>query len=229
MRFVLPVLTLAAAAIAVTPVSAATRDWPARGFDQVDLQAVADVSVRQGPGFSVHAEGDPDMLARLRITVDHGRLVIGWTHEHISLRREHHLRIAVTMPQIAGVALGGAGNITVDPVRSPAFTADLGGAGNIRVNGLRADRVRLNVGGTGEISVSGAARVVDERVSGVGSIEAGGLAARGGRVSMSGAGHVRTRIDGPVDVTLSGLGSVAIDGHPTCSIHKSGLGSVRCG
>jgi len=229
MRFVLPVLTLAAAGIAAAPASAATRDWPARGFDRVDLQAVADVAIRQGPGYSVRAEGDPDMLRRLRVTVDKGRLLIGWVHESVSLRREHHLHIAITMPKIAGVALGGAGNMTVDPVRTPAFTADLGGAGNIRVNGLRADRVRLNVGGTGEISVSGTARVVDEHVSGVGSIQAGGLAARGGRVSMSGTGHVRTRIDGPVDVTLSGLGSVAIDGHPRCSIHKSGLGSVRCG
>ena len=46
---------------------------------------------------------------------------------------------------------------------------------------------------------------------------------------MSGTGSIRAQVNGPVDVTMSGMGHVEIGGSPRCTVHKSGLGNVRCG
>lgn len=206
---------------------AATRDWPASGFDKVDLRAAANVTILTGPRFAVHAEGDPRLLDRLTANVRQDTLSLGWQdHDtHIHGQSPH---ISITMPRLAGAALSGAGAMTVDRVEGSNFSAEVGGAGTIRIATLHTERATLTMGGTGEIVVTGTTGQLDAQVSGVGSIDAGGLAARAGRLGMSGTGQIRARIDGPADVALSGLGHVDVAGHPRCTIHKSGLGSVRC-
>ena len=134
------------------------------------------------------------------------------------------------MPRTTSVALGGAGSIALDHGSGPAFGANVGGAGSIKVASIDAARTVLAMGGAGEIVVAG----TDGHAGGATpresarSMRARSLA-KSGRVSMSGTGHVAARVDGPVDVSLSGVGHVTIDGHPICTVHKSGLGSIRCG
>lgn len=221
-------VAMGSALLAAGSADAATRDWPARGFDRVDLRAAAEVTIKTGAAFSVHADGDPSAIEQLTATVDKGKLTIG-RQDHGSYSSKGPLRVTVTMPRLVGAGISGAGTMTVDHVEAPIFTADVGGAGTIRIPSLRADRTLLTMGGTGEIIVAGTTGQLDARVSGVGSIDAANLAARAGDVGMSGTGQVRARIDGPANVTLSGLGHVDIGGHPRCTVHKSGLGSVRCG
>lgn len=222
--------SLAAAALLPSAAGAATRDYPARDFDHVDLRAAAEVTITAGPRFAVHADGDPRLVQRLTADVRNGTLVLGWQPNSGSIETHNNpLRIAVTMPRVAGAGVSGAGTIAIDRAEAPAFTADVGGAGTIRVGQLRSNRADLTMGGTGTITVAGTTGRVDARVSGVGSIDAARLAAREGRATMSGTGSIRAQVNGPVDVTMSGMGHVEIGGHPRCTVHKSGLGNVRCG
>ena len=231
MRLLLCSLTATAlATLAPSAASAAVRDYPARDFDHVDLRAAAEVTITAGPRFSVHADGDPRLLERLTADVRGGTLVLGWQPHSGSVEtHDKPLRIAITMPRVAGAGVSGAGSIAIDRAEAPAFTADIGGAGTIRVGTLRSNRADLSMGGTGSISVAGTTGRIDARVSGVGSIDAGALAAREGRATMSGTGQIRAQVNGPVDVTMSGMGHVEIGGHPRCTVHKSGLGTIRCG
>ena len=59
----IPALILAA--LAVIPAAAAARDFPAQGFDKVELKSAATVAITAGPRFAVHAEGDPELVRRL--------------------------------------------------------------------------------------------------------------------------------------------------------------------
>ncbi|WP_162140546.1 head GIN domain-containing protein [Sphingomonas sp. PR090111-T3T-6A] len=217
-------------ALAPSAAGAATRDYPARDFDHVDLRAAAEVTITTGPRFAVHADGDPRLLQRLTADVRGGTLVLGWQPNSGSVETHNNpLRIAVTMPRVAGAGVSGAGTIAIDRAEAPAFTADVGGAGTIKIGQLRSNRADLTMGGTGTITVAGTTGRVDARVSGVGSIDAARLAAREGRATMSGTGQIRAQVNGPVDVTMSGMGHVEIGGSPRCTVHKSGLGNVRCG
>jgi hypothetical protein len=225
----LPLLAAAAfAGLATTAATAATRDFPARDFSQVDLRSAADVTIRTGAGFSVHADGDPQLVDRLTADVRHGVLVLGWkpgSWAHSS----SDLHVAITMPRTTSVAIGGAGSIDLDRGAGPAFGASVAGAGTIRVAALQAERTVLAMSGTGHIAVAGTTGQLDAHASGVGSIDAEALAARSATLSMSGTGQIHARVDGPVEASMSGIGHIAVDGHPNCTVHKSGLGDIRCG
>jgi hypothetical protein len=222
-----PVL-FAALLLSTTPAFAAERDFPAAGFDKVDLAAAGKVEVHSGGRFAVHASGDPQFLDLLTVKVVKGTLVIGWAREHVNMNGHDPIRIQVSMPRISGATLSGAGTLSVDRAEAPDFAATLKGAGTLDLAALRADRARFEMGGAGKITAAGNAGSVDAHVRGVGAIELSGLAARSGTLDMSGTGSIKARVDGPVDATMHGMGSVDVIGHPRCTIHKSGLGSVHC-
>lgn len=229
MRVPLALTAAALAAFAATTAPAAMRDWPARDFTQVDLRAAADVSIHQGSGFSVHADGDPRLVDRLTADVRQGVLVLGWAPGPSVHNNGRSLAVTITMPRTTSVAIGGAGSIALDHGSGPAFGANVGGAGSITIASVGAERTVLAMAGAGKIVIAGSTGRLDADGSGVGSIDASALQAKGGRVSLSGTGRIHARIDGPVDVSLSGVGHVAIDGHPQCTVHKSGIGSIDCG
>ena len=139
-----------------------------------------------------------------------------------------HLAVAVTAPRLVGVKGTGTGTITVDRVAGPAFDADMAGTGALHLPAVAVGRLRVAMSGTGAAQLAGHADHIDLASSGTGSIDAAGLASKGGRIDTSGTGRVAAQADGPVDVRASGIGSVTVAGHPACTIHKSGMGSVRC-
>ncbi|WBO22530.1 head GIN domain-containing protein [Sphingomonas abietis] len=228
----LPILLIATLSVmpmsAATAATGATRDFSAQGFDTVELNSAAQVTITAGPRFSVHADGDPRLLQRLTAEVHGNRLLIGWMSGSVEVANRH-IHVTITMPRVAGAAISGAGSIAIDRVDAPAFSADVGGAGTIRIASLRAQRTTLTMGGTGEIVVAGRTARLQSSMSGVGTVDAANLAADAGQLNMSGTGRIRARVDGPADVNLSGMGNIVVTGNPQCSIHKSGLGNVRCG
>ena len=226
----LPLLAAAAlATLAATAAPAATRDFPVQGFSQVDLRGAADVTIRTGAGYSVHADGDPQLVDRLTADVRQGVLVLGWKPGSATHGRSGDLHITITMPRATSVALGGAGSIDLDQGSGPAFGASVAGAGTIRVAAVHVDRTVLSMSGTGHIAIAGNTGAIDARTSGVGSIDAAGLTAKSGNLTMSGTGQIHARVDGPAEVTMSGIGHITVDGHPTCTVYKSGLGDIHCG
>jgi hypothetical protein len=223
---ILPALILAL--LSAAPAAAATRDYPAQGFDKVELKSAATVAITAGPRFAVHAEGDPALLRRLTADVRGNTLVLGWI-EGGSVRGNNDLHVAITMPRIAGADISGAGTMTIDRVDAPQFAGAIGGAGTIRIAQLRAPRTSLSMGGTGQIVAAGRTARLEANVSGVGTIDAANLAADAGSFAMSGTGHISARVNGPAAISLSGMGSVVVAGNAQCAVQKSGLGSVRCG
>jgi hypothetical protein len=222
-------MTAAGLGLLAAPAHAAVRDWPARDFERVELSGAADATILTGQRFSVHADGDPRLLDRMTADVRQGTLVIGWRPGERVDTRDGHVRITITMPRITGVTRSGAGDLSVDRVDAPDFTAEISGVGNIRLPSVRSRHVSLTTSGAGNIAAAGAVERIDAEISGVGSLDAVGLPARAGQFSVSGTGKLRATVNGPADVTLSGVGRVDIGGRPACTVHKSGLGRVRCG
>jgi hypothetical protein len=220
---------LLVAAMAAAPATAATRDFPVRDFYAVDLQSAATVTITTGPNFSVHADGDPEMVRRLTADVRGRTLVLGWLNDGGEVHGNNNLHVSITMPRVAGAAISGTGTIAIDHADVPQFVGDVGGAGTIRIAELNAPHTSLSMGGTGQIVAAGRTARLDAVVSGVGTLDAMNLAADAGHFDMSGTGHIRARVNGPAEVNLSGMGDVVIGGNPRCDVHKSGLGNVTCG
>jgi hypothetical protein len=228
MRHVVIGLWSGLAFLAAAPAVAETRDYPLSGFEKVQLDAAADVTITTGDRFAVHADGSPELVGQLAPAVRNGTLFLDW-HKPAPHITEGHLAIAVTLPRATGVGIRGAGRVTLDRAEGPTVVAAIDGTGAITIATVRTPRMVVAMHGTGAITVSGTTDWIDARKSGVGSIDAGGLTARGGVLIASGVGSISARVDGPVDATLSGIGSIDVAGHPTCTIHRSGLGHVSCG
>ena len=78
------------------------RTFAVADFDAIDLRGADDVDVRVGSGFSVRAEGDSEVLDRLRITRDGQSLRIDRKPESGWRWGGGTAKVLVTMPRIAG-------------------------------------------------------------------------------------------------------------------------------
>jgi hypothetical protein len=225
-----PILALAGLTACSFSASAqtVTRDYPLSGFDRIDLSAAGDVAVTAGPRFSVHAEGDAESIAQLLPEVRGNTLVLGWKKGSHWSHGQRKLKIAVTMPTVAGAAVSGAGDMTIDRGIVPAFDARVSGSGQLTIARLETQTATMTLSGPGELTAAGRADHVNAVVSGVGSLEIQKLMVRDGTMRMSGTGSIDAHATGAIDATVSGIGSIDIAGGAHCTIHKSGLGDVSC-
>ena len=146
-----PIAAAILAAVAV-PALAAEQSFPVGGFDRIALGGSPDVTVTTGKAVSVRASGEQQALDRLDIRVEGGVLKIGTKRGdwNWSWRDHGKVSIAVTVPMVRGVELGGSGTVSVDRIRVPAFTAEVGGSGAIRVAALDAQTAKFSLAGFGQ-------------------------------------------------------------------------------
>jgi hypothetical protein len=226
----LPILALAGLTACSFSASAqtVTRDYPLSGFDRIDLSAAGDVTVTNGARFAVHAEGDAESVERLLPQVRGSTLVLGWKPGTHGSHVQRKLKIAVTMPMIAGAAVSGAGDMNIDRAIAPSFDARVSGSGQLAIARLETRNAAVTLAGTGELTAAGRADHIDATVSGVGSLDIKKLMVRDGTMRLSGTGSIDAHATGTIDATVSGIGSIDIAGGAHCTIHKSGLGDVSC-
>lgn len=205
------------------------RSFNLHGFDTVSLAGPHDVVVTAGREHSVRAEGDADILDRLKIEVEGRRLAIGMERGNWTFRNGAKAIIYVTMPVVRGAAIAGSGDIRVDRAEGEAFFGSVGGSGDIDVAALRVGEADFSVAGSGNIRASGSAQRAKVSVAGSGDVDTAGVEARAASVSIVGSGNVRARATETAEISIMGSGDVEMSGSAKCSVSKTGSGDVRCG
>jgi hypothetical protein len=204
------------------------RSFAASGFTRVATSAPADVRVTTGGAFSIKAKGGEKLLDRLEIANENGTLQIRVKKAAWNWGRDQKATIEVTMPQIDGASVAGAGDVTIDR-GSGNFTGTISGAGDLTIGQVEGGDVSFDVSGAGDVAVAGTAQTLNASVSGAGSVRAKELRVRAAEVSVAGAGSVDAMVDGDARVSLAGVGSVDLGPRAKCTVSKSGVGSVTCG
>lgn len=203
-------LTLAAALIAAAldpPAQAATETRAVPAFHAIRVTGVAQVGFTQAATQSITATASPALLKRLRLTVSDGTLTIGLKSGTI-FGNDGKLHLAITAPKLDRF--------------------DVAGVANATVRGLTGDHFALSLSGTGSFDLQGAVDHAAITVSGAGSIDARHLITRDLTLDISGAGSVRAYASRLARVSVSGVGSAKIYGHPAQrSVSRTGVGSVR--
>ena len=228
-----PILLATLVLVAGSTAHAATRGFPAGGFDKVRNTAPVDVRVHTGGAPSVRADGPQDVLDRLDIGVRNGELVVGmksgsWLSGW-SWHGKQHTVVDVSVPMLVAASLNGPGDLTIDRIRTPSFAGSLSGPGNLTIGALEARTTTLSLSGPGDLTVSGRTDGATFSLTGPGDIRAKGFTTRDLTVSLSGPGDIDVAATGTATVSLSGPGDVRIAGHPHCTVRKSGPGDVTCG
>ena len=133
----------------------------------------------------------------------HGRLVID---DSGSFTTNAPMHVAVSVPSLDGVELGGAGTVTIDGVTSADFGADLAGDGTL--------------------VVSGAVQQVKAVLSGTGTLDLHDLVATDGTAQLQGTGTIRIHATSVLDAALTGKGTILYRGDPTVTMRNTGTGTV---
>ena len=184
---------------------AATQARPLGPFTAVELAGSNNVSVQVGAPQSVVVHADDNLVDNVLTTVRSGTLVIETTG---SFSTRAPMRVSVVVPKLMSVSLSGSGNVTIDGVDSPSFTASLPGSGTMLVAG-RTDHLEASLPGSGQMIMHG-------------------LIARTAEVQLSGSGNIHVFATDSLDAELSGSGSIMYAGNPPhVTPRVTGSGTVQ--
>ena len=172
-------------------------------FTSVELAGANTVVIHVGAPLSVAVTGDDNLVGRVTTVVEDGRLVID---DFGTFTTNAPMHVAVSVPSLDGVELGGAGTVTIDGVRSADFGADLAGHGTL--------------------VVSGAVQHVTAVLSGAGTLDLHDLLATDGTAQLQGTGTIRIHTTSVLDASLTGRGTILYQGDPTVTIRNTGTGTV---
>lgn len=184
-----------------------TRQFDIAGFDRVVLDGALDVYVTVGDAAEVTATIDDNLVDLFSAELEGGALRLDWKK---ACRPSRKCRVDVTLPELAG------------------FTVN--GAGDVEISGVRGERLELRINGAGDMEVAGSVDELELVVAGAGDVEAGELAAQDVEVRVSGAGDATVRAARSLDATVSGVGDITYLGDPSEKRTRvSGVGDIHPG
>ncbi len=217
-------------AVAGTPAGgsgdSSSRSYAVSGFTGIVAAGSDTVEVVKGDAFAVTATGSADVLDRLLIRVDDGKLEIrrrsgDWSGTGSA-------RVRVTMPALTTVVVAGSGDVTADSLTGDEGEVVVAGSGNIRLASVAVRDLELVITGSGKIEASGTAEEIDATIAGSGDIAAPGLTAQRADLDIAGSGNMTMAVTGAADVSTIGSGNVTLTGGGTCTHSKMGGGEVDC-
>ena len=206
-------------------------DYAIRDFSRLALGTGAQMQVRVGPTWSVHADDPAAVLATMRVEREGDTLKIA-RHDPRAKgdhALERQVRFAVTMPALSAAVLGGTGIMRIDRVAGAHFNAAVGGQGAITIDALSANEAEVSIGGAGSVAAGGRVRALKVSVGGSGSLRAPALHAAHADVSVAGSGSVIAQVEGDARVSSVGSGTIDLGARAHCAVSKMGSARIRCG
>lgn len=217
-------------AVAGTPAGGSgdnvSRTYAVSGFTGIVAAGSDKVEVVKGDAFAVSATGSNDVLDRLIIRVNDGKLEVRrrsgeWSGQGSALVR-------VTMPTLSTVVVAGSGDVVADSLTGESAELVVAGSGNIKLDGVAVRDLELVITGSGKVEATGTAEEIDATIAGSGDIAAPALTAQRADISIVGSGNIALAVTGNADVSTMGSGDVTVTGGGTCTHSKVGGGRVTC-
>ena len=192
---------MTAAVIAASSAAAQTpekisKTYPLADFSQVVVEGVYDVEIEVGPQWSVSISGDAAAMARSKVSVSNGALVLATEKRERGEKRrdKHSVTAIVTMPALDGV--------------------EIKGVGDVEARGIDASAFSVKLAGVGDIDLAGRCEGITVELAGVGDVDAEKLECRSARARLAGVGDVAVFASKEANAEVAGIGSIDIYGSP---------------
>jgi hypothetical protein len=205
-----------------------TESRPVRDFDALELAGIGAVALTQGDEEALTIEAEDNILPEIEAVVEGRRLTLGFKRgRRPAPRPTKPIRFSVTMKDVRGLAVSGAGAITAATLATDRLDLRVSGSGQIALDRLTAEDVTAGLSGSGNVVVAGQVGRQTLTISGSGSYQAAGLASRDTAVTISGAGGARVAAADTLVARISGVGSVEYTGDPRVTQQITGVGRLR--
>lgn len=199
------------------------REVPA--FLRIELRGPIDARVTEGPATSVAVTIDQNLQPLVTTEVRGDTLVVDTGR---SLRYRGAGEVAVTVPELRGLALEGSGDARVQGAEATRdVTLSISGSGDVAWSG-QAGKLVVRIEGSGDVALRGAAAELDARVDGSGDVGGKGLRVKSARLTVNGSGDLNATLDGgELRAELNGSGDIVWYGQATVKeIQAHGSGGV---
>lgn len=198
------------------------------GFDAIEVEYPAEITVQQGESESVTIETDDNLLPQLGTEVRNGTLYFENTEKSWNERVNPSttVQVTITVVDLSQVSFPSAGKMLVKSLETESLAISVSGAGDIELTDLDVNRLEFTLSGAGNVYADGTAENLQLRISGFGSFNGDELESQEVEVAISGAGSATVWAESNLDARISGAGSVNYYGDPEVSKSVSGVGSV---
>lgn len=194
-------------------------------FDEVVLTGIGDVTIVQGDSESLEIEAEDNLIPYIKSEVDDGVLTISFERKNILPTEPVKFRL--TMREVRGLETRGVSNIQADAISTDRLEVGISGTGSVNIDRLTAEDTIVNVSGAGSFEAEGAVDSQKVTLSGAGNFEGEDLECRTAEVTISGLGRVAIWVTETLDVSISGTGNVDYYGSPQVNQRISGLGRIK--
>jgi hypothetical protein len=228
MTYRLLILAVAAAALS-TPALAAERNYSVTGFDRIRVDGPYRVVLTTGVAPFARASGTPAAIDNVSVEVQGRTLIV---RRNMSAwggypgANHGPVEIAVGTHELSTAWMNGAGSLSINAVRGPAFDLTMQGAGSVAIARIDVDRLRVGLTGAGSAMLGGKAALATASVRGTGSIDGAALTVKDATIGAEGAAVVRLAATGTAKVDSMGTAVVELAGRPACTIRASGSAVV---
>jgi hypothetical protein len=166
-----------------------------KGFDTITVEGVYHLDVKVGDRFSVETSGTKKDMAKIRVYVEDGALVLGRKDKKgLKNNNNHGVNAVVTLPRLKAMEI--AGVVTGD------------------VTGIDADTFELEFAGVGELELNGRCDDLVIDMAGIGELDAKGLKCGDVEVNLAGMGEATVYASDRVDANAAGMGQIDVYGNP---------------
>ena len=176
-----------------------------RGFEEVELRGVGNLSIEQTGSESLAVEAGEDILPKIRIEVVNNRLIIG-PKPNTTIHTTEPICYKLTVKDLDALEVSGSGNVEAEGINTDRLAVTISGAGDVKIGG-EADKQEINILGTS-------------------NYRAEDLESKEVKMGIVGSGSALVNVSEQLDARISGIGSVEYIGDPTVKQEVSGAGRV---
>jgi Putative auto-transporter adhesin, head GIN domain len=177
------------------------RQLPA--FTSISTNGAFTIEVTCQKDPSIEIEGDENVLDFVKTEVNSNILRLE-NSQNYSVSEP--VRVKISLPNLEGIAVNGAGRIDV--------------------KGLKNDKFEIDTNGAPTITVAGTTKMVDIAANGAGKVDAQNLHAARAVVDARGVAKVDLDVSDQLDVEISGPSSVTYNGNPSVNKNIHGPGKL---
>ena len=204
------------------------RKVPVESFSKISLGISGNLYITQGNKVEVMIDCSDSDFDKIEFQNSGDRLTIRRKSRNWGGDNFRDVDIYVTMKDIEGISLSGAGTIEgKNTFNTGDLSLAISGSGNMDMD-IDSDELEIKISGSGNVELEGNAGESRARISGSGKVKAEDLTVTTFEASISGSGSCYITATEEIIANISGSGNVYYAGNPSrVNANSSGSGKVR--
>ena len=204
-------------------------------FSAVEVRGDVEVDFMQRPNVAVNVSGPENLVQLADVRVENGVLIIGYT-QPVRVRGERDLKVAVSAPELASVAVhqngdfevrgslhadqlslqsAGDAEIAADHIQASSVTIEAADRSDVDLGRVQADRVEATAHNRAEIDLSGDVQQAVLTNNGSGDVDAEDLRAATVTATGNASGSIKVNPTEALYATANGRGKIEYRGYPS--------------